>query len=44
MTKMERILIVIDHLEKRGLNSERVNSVYRKIVNNDTNNSSFKKT
>lgn len=32
-TKLERILEVMDHLEKRGLNSERVNNVYRKIVN-----------
>lgn len=31
-TKLERILIVMEHLEKRGLNSERVIKVYRKII------------
>jgi hypothetical protein len=33
MSLMERIEIVLEHYESRGVNSERVNSVYRKIMN-----------
>jgi len=35
---IERITVVMEHLEKRGLNSERVNIVYRKIINNAKSN------
>lgn len=38
MTPLQRILKVINFYHERGINSERVNNVYRKILKNEAEN------
>lgn len=39
LSNIQRITIVMEFYHQRGCNSERVNKLYRKIINNVENNS-----